>query len=184
MAPHPHPLAPVDRIRAALDPGRRQRLGVRVLPEPDPRPKPLQEPHEHERDLVVRELLPEADARAPVERQEDEWVWNEVLLHTRVEEAVRVERQRWGQLRDVSASERELAGGRTVGAPEVLPAVHDEHGVQAARARRDVVVGLAGRHVLPPHRLDRAARVDRAGHRKRQHANGLCGAAASTDTGG
>ena len=55
VAPQPHTLAPVDRVRAPLDAGRGQRRGVRVLPKPD-RAEALKEAHEHERDLVVREL--------------------------------------------------------------------------------------------------------------------------------
>ena len=81
-------------------------------------------------------LLPEADARAGVEREEDERVGREVLGDARVEEAVRVEPVRCG--RRVSLL---LAFGvcaprrRTVGAPEVLAPVHDEDGVQAAETR-------------------------------------------------
>ena len=37
MAPHPHPLAPVDRVRAPLHAGRGHCGGVRVLPEADRR---------------------------------------------------------------------------------------------------------------------------------------------------
>ena len=55
MAPQPHALAPVYRIRAPLDAGRGQRRRVRVLPKFD-RAEALEEAHEHERDLVVREL--------------------------------------------------------------------------------------------------------------------------------
>ena len=51
----------------------------------------LQEAHEEERHLVVRELLPEADARPRVEGQEDERVRREVPMQPLIDEAVRVE---------------------------------------------------------------------------------------------
>lgn len=51
----------------------------------------LQQPDEEERHLVVRELLPEADARAGVERDEDVRVVGEVLGEALIDEAVRVE---------------------------------------------------------------------------------------------
>ena len=50
----------------------------------------LQEPDEEEAHLVVRELLPEADARAGVEGDEDVRVVGEVLGEALVDEAVRV----------------------------------------------------------------------------------------------
>ena len=55
VAPQPHALAPVDRVRTPLNAGRGQRRRVRVLPKLD-RAEALEEAHEHERDLVVREL--------------------------------------------------------------------------------------------------------------------------------
>lgn len=51
----------------------------------------LQEPHEKERDLLIRELLPEADARAGVEGAKDKRVRGEVLVQALIEEAVGVE---------------------------------------------------------------------------------------------
>ena len=134
MAPHPHALAPVDRVRAALDAGRGHRGRVRVLAERDGR-EALQEADEHERDLVVCELrveinvsaarkenedwwgescgdavagdaathlLTETDTRPGVEREEDERVGHEVLLHALVDEPLRVERQRCPMSRTVS----------------------------------------------------------------------------------
>lgn len=56
----------------------------------------LQEAHEEERRLVVRELLPEADTGARVERAEDVRVRREVRVQTRVEEAHGVEGVRCG----------------------------------------------------------------------------------------
>lgn len=61
-----------------------------VLCELDP-VKCLQQADEHERRLVVRELLTEADARACVEGEEDEGVRREVLVKAIVEEAVWIE---------------------------------------------------------------------------------------------
>ena len=40
---------------------------------------------------MVGELLAEADPGACVEREEDEGVWDEVFLHSVIDEAVRVE---------------------------------------------------------------------------------------------
>jgi hypothetical protein len=70
--------------------GRHVRLLVQLK-----RSELLQQPHEVERRLVVRELLPKADPRASVEGAEDVWVWREVFVQARVEEAVRVECQSW-----------------------------------------------------------------------------------------
>lgn len=44
---------------------------------------------------MVRELLPKADPRASVEGAEDVRVWCQVFVQAGVEEAVRVEFQRW-----------------------------------------------------------------------------------------
>ena len=53
--------------------------------------KALQQADHEERHLVVGELLPEADARASVEGEEDERVGGEVFVEAVVEEAVGVE---------------------------------------------------------------------------------------------
>lgn len=84
----------------------------------------LQQADDHERHLVVRVLLPEADARAGVEREEDERVAAQVRLLARVEEAVGVELER-------------------VGAPHVRAPVHHEDGVHGRCAGGDVD-GLLG----------------------------------------
>lgn len=55
----------------------------------------LQQPDEHERRLVIRELLAEADAWAGIEGEEDEGVRREVLVKPSVEEAVWIELGRY-----------------------------------------------------------------------------------------
>ena len=50
----------------------------------------LKQPDDEERHLVVRELLPQADARPSVEGQEDEGVRGEILVQACVQEAIRV----------------------------------------------------------------------------------------------
>ena len=128
MAPHPHPLAPIDRIRAPLDAGRGHRLGVRVLAELDGR-EALEEADEHERDLVVRELLPQADAWAGVEGEKDERVRSEILVQPFVEETVWVEFLGWSA-RSVWVVYGQRKEGCTIGAPVVCAAMHAMHGVR------------------------------------------------------
>lgn len=54
----------------------------------------LQKAHKEERRFVVRELLPETDARARVKRAEDVRIAREVGAYSHVEEALRVKCQR------------------------------------------------------------------------------------------
>ena len=76
------------RIRRVRRPEPRHRLlRLHVVREGESR-KVLQQPDEEERHLIVRELLPEADARAGVEGQEDKGVGREVLVQAVVDEAV------------------------------------------------------------------------------------------------
>ena len=100
-------------------------------------------------------LLAETNARPCVERQEDEWIGNEILLDALVDESVRVKRKRYPEVAsDVCGTGECARGGRTVGAPEVLPAVHEQDRVEAPDAGRNIPVGLPRRQVLPGHALD------------------------------
>ena len=102
----------------------------------------LQEAHEEERHLVVRELLPEADARARVEGQEDERVRREVLVQSLVEEAVRVELLGCADVVRGGVV-RWSAEDCTVGPPEFLAAVHALHRVRNALYHRGVSLAEA-----------------------------------------
>ena len=89
-----HPLLHL-RIRRVRRPEPRHRLRrLHIVREGESR-KILQKPDEEEAHLVVRELLPEADARAGVEGDEDVRVVGEVLGEALVDEAVRVEFSGW-----------------------------------------------------------------------------------------
>ena len=79
-------------------------------------------------------LLAKADTRARIEREEDERVRREVLLHSLVEESVRVELQRYkDEVPSIHGSNtwksmRALA----IWTPEILAPVHHEDGVNAS----------------------------------------------------
>ena len=82
-----HALAPRAACPLRLDPRfriERAHVEVDAL-------KVLQQADEEEGHLIVRKLLAETDARAGVEREEDERVRSEVFLHAFVDEAVGVE---------------------------------------------------------------------------------------------
>ena len=104
-------------------------------------------------------LLAETNARPCVERQEDERVGNEIFLDALVDESVRVKRERYaGEVASDECGGGESGRGRrTVGAPEVLPAVHEQDRVEAPDAGRNIPVGLPRRQVLPGHALDGAS---------------------------
>lgn len=90
MRPRPNLLLTLPS-RGILPLGQRPCLRVQRLPVEFDAIKALHELDEEERHLVIRELLAEADARAGVEGEEDEWVWSEVGLYAVIEESVGVE---------------------------------------------------------------------------------------------
>jgi len=69
---------------------------VRIHVQPD-RLERLRNPRYYGGSLVVSELLAETDTRACVEREEYEWVGNEVLLDSLIQEAVWIEFERCGR---------------------------------------------------------------------------------------
>ena len=81
-------------------------------------------------------LLAKADTRTRIEREEDERVRREVLLHSLVEESVRVELQRYkDEVPSIHGSNtwksmRALA----IWTPEILAPVHHEDGVNASES--------------------------------------------------
>lgn len=89
MALRPHPLYPLPIPDLRLTPARwhPRILGHRIHAQLND-VKRLAKPREHERRLVVCELLAEANARTGVEGEEDEGVGREVLRDAGVEETV------------------------------------------------------------------------------------------------
>lgn len=86
----------------------------------------LQQPNKEEGHLIVGKLLPKTDARAGVEREEDEGIGGEVFVNAIVEEAVRVEFFRcggytWVRREKAGADEMESI---TVWSPIICPTMH------------------------------------------------------------
>lgn len=104
VALRPHPFESLAIANRSTRPFRRRTRIERllILRKLDPI-ECLQQPDEHERRLIVRELLAEANARAGVEGEEDERVWREVFVEPSVEEAVRIELGRYIQCRYVKS---------------------------------------------------------------------------------
>lgn len=80
-------------------------------------------------------LLTEADARSGVERQEDERVWNVVLVSTFVEEAIRLRQVRWEHEKVCASLSDASRQALTIGSPQILPTVHQEDAVHGSADR-------------------------------------------------
>ena len=104
-------------------------------------------------------MLAKADARPGVEGEEDERVRDEVLLHALVDEPFGIKREPESAVSRTSRLYHRLMvrrRGTYHPAPEILPAAHEQHGVETPGVRWDVKVRLAWYGVLPCHGLDRA----------------------------
>ena len=75
--------------------GRRFRLRIRVHIQPNPLER-LYNSSNGSRRLVVCELLSKANPRSSIERQEYEWIRDEILLNPIIQEPVRIELVRCG----------------------------------------------------------------------------------------